>query len=432
MKLRFFTSPDGRQNSASFIPNALFVHVSLIGLITGLLSACSFISLDDHPVPASQRVQEAVDKVRIDLEKELKNQVPSLNVLIQTPTEKILASSISAGNTPLTETTYFRFASVTKNFTSTAILNMYEDGWLDYKAKLTDLIPGTTMPYVPNTSAWAFPNKSQITIEQLLQHSAGVYDVDNDPVPGFNGMSYTEATQTAEPTHQFTTQEMVQQLILHNLSYFSPGTGYHYSNTGYSILGYLIERIYSAKSGSAKTYGDYLRDYVVGSNAPVPVSIHFPVRADDTVLPSPRVEGLELLPGNQQKRYGDYNMSAQVGEGNGYGNLASLNTYIRTLMKGQNVLTPETVKIKQSDVSSANSTYALGSTFTKNLGYGHNGARIGNLALIAYDPLTDVSIVVYLPLWDVTNGMDSFLKCFNALYDAAYAARSALGYPGKP
>ena len=197
-------------------------------------------------------------------------------------------------------------------------------------------------------------------------------------------------------------------------------------------MGYIIQRVYSLKSGSVKTYGDYLHDYIVGPNAPVPTTIRFPVRADDTILPSPRTEGLELLPNNVQKKYGDYNMSAQVGEGNGYGTMTALNTYIRSLMKGQNVLTPQTVKLMQTDVSSTNPTYALGCTNTPNLGYGHNGARIGNLALMVYDPLTDVSVVVYLPLWDLTNGFDSFLKCFNAMYDAGYAARATLGYPGKP
>jgi D-alanyl-D-alanine carboxypeptidase len=405
-------------------------HLSFVALFVVLLIAC------DHRIPLGDprnNVQYAVDSVRTALEKNLKNAVPSLNVLIQTPTQKIFVSSVAAGNPPMTETTNFRFASVTKNFTATAILKMHQDGWLNYKARITDFIPGSSVnTYVPNIPVWDFPYKNSITIKQLLQHSAGVFDVDNDPVPGFNGVSYTEATQTADPTHQFNTEEMIQQLILNKLSYFAPGTDYHYSNTGYAILGYIIQRVYSLKSGSVKTYGDYLRDYIVGPNAPVPVAIHFPVRADDTILPNPRTEGLELLPNNVQKRYGDYNMSAQVGEGNGYGTMTALNTYIRSLMKGQNVLTAQTVKLMQTDVSSTNPIYALGCTNTPNLGYGHNGARIGNLALITYDPLTDVSVVIYLPLWDLTDGYDSFFKCFNALYDAGYAARVALGYPGKP
>lgn len=401
----------------------------LIGLLTPFLLGCTSLINDHTPLPGSQlTVQQAVDKVRLGLENDLQHPVPSLNVLIQTPGTKVFASSVPSGQLPVRETDYLRFASISKLFTATALLNMHEEEWVDYRAKITDLIPGTQTPYVPNTPDWNFPYKNQITIEQLLQHRAGVYDVDNDTVPGFNGHSYTEYTQLADPTHQFTTEEMVHQLIDHQLSYFAPGTAYHYSNTGYSILGKIIARVYSIKSGNAKTYQDYMRDYIVGSTTPVPLAtLHFPDRADDRVLPSPRVEGLELLPGNVQQRYADYNMSAQVGEGNGYGTMADLHTYIRTLMKGQNVLTPGTVKRMQLD--------DLGSTFRPNLGYGKNGARIGNIAVIAYDPLTDVSLVAYLPLWDLTQGKEgkeSFDKCIGALYDAAYSARAALGYPGKP
>ena len=132
------------------------------------------------------------------------------------------------------------------------------------------------------------------------------------------------------------------------------------------------------------------------------------------------------------KVFDKYNVSAHVAEGNGYGTMDDLNNFIRSLMKGNNVLEPATVSIMQNDVSSNNSDYALGCTYRENFGYGHNGAKIGYLDVMAYDPETDVSLVVMLPLWDLRNDMQSFGICFNAIYDAGYAARSALGYPGKP
>jgi len=402
------------------------VRSILVGGLACWLVACTDDHLPNNPSVDRNKVQRAVDSVRLALEKDLQNTVPSLNVLIQTPKEKIFASSVPAGSDPILETANFRFASITKHFTATALLNMHEEGWVNYKARITDLIPGTQIPYVPNTPDWDFPYKNQITLEQLLQHRAGVFDVDNDSVPGFNRLSYTEFTQIANPAHQFTTEEMIHQLIIHKLFYWKPGTDYHYSNTGYAILGKIIERVYSAKSGAAKTYSDYLQDYVVGSNAVIPVAVHFPARADDILLPAPRVEGTVRRP-TQTIVYGDYNMSAQIAEGNGYGSMSALNDYIRSLMKGQNVLLPQTVKVMQTD--------SLGGTFTPNLGYGKNGARIGNIAVMAYDPLTDVSVVAYLPLWDYTQGPDgdtSFNKCISAIFDAAYAARAALGYPGKP
>ncbi|RCR66921.1 serine hydrolase domain-containing protein [Larkinella punicea] len=411
------------------------VRCLVTGGLTGLLSGCSFTNLDDHRDLATLKMQEAVDKVRTDLEKELQKEVPSLNVLIQTPTQTYFASSAAAGQQPVTPNTIYRFASVTKNFTATAVMKMFQDGWLDYKAYINDLIPGTDQPYVPATPDWNIPNKSVITIEQLLQHSAGVFDVDNDPVPGFNGESYVNYVLSRDSTHQFTTEEMLKPIIDNQLYYFTPGTGHHYSNTGYVILSRIIERVYSARSGSAKTFADYLYDHITGPSSRVPLAISFPYRADDVQLPQPNVASLLWRPSGLLERFGQVNMSAHVGEGNGYSSMASLNTFVRTLMRGENILQPQTVTLLQTDGSVARPTYALGTSLYANLGYGHNGAIAGYLTLMVYDPTTEVSLVAMLPFWDLTqgpNGDISFGKCFNAMYDAAYAARTALGYPGKP
>ena len=79
------------------------------------------------------------------------------------------------------------------------------------------------IPYVPDTAAWEIPYKDGITIELLLQHSAGVYDIDNDVVPNCGGVSYVEYTFKQGPSHQFTAEELVEQVTINNLSYFAPG-----------------------------------------------------------------------------------------------------------------------------------------------------------------------------------------------------------------
>ena len=63
-----------------------------------------------------------------------------------------------------------------------------------------------------------------------------------------------EYTFKQDPSHQFTAEELVEQVTINNLSYFAPGTGYHYSNTGYTILSEIIARVYSAQTGEDKTY----------------------------------------------------------------------------------------------------------------------------------------------------------------------------------
>ncbi len=438
MKTFSVTRLSNRLNFLHTTTRTAILHFLLTVGLAGLLLGCSFINLEDHRDSSSQKVQEAVNNVRADLEKSLGNQVPSLNVLIQTPTQTYFVSSVAAGGQPVTPNTFFRFASVTKNFTATAIMKMNQDRWLDYEAHITDLIPGTNQPYVPNTPDWDIPNKSRITIRQLLQHSAGVYDTDNDIIPELNS-SYVNYYLSRDSTHQFTAEEMLKPIIDGKTrvpSYFDPGTGYHYSNTGYVMLSRIIERVYSLRSGQAKTFADYLYDYITGPASQVPLPISFPYRVDDVQLPQPNVSSLIRLASGRVDRFGSVNMSGHVGEGNGYGTMAALNTYVRSLMRGENVLQPQTVRLLKTEISVANPSYGLGTSFRKNLGYGHNGAIAGYLTTMTYDPETQVSVVAMLPLWDYTQGLPdglvSFEKCFSAMYDAAYSARAALGYPGKP
>ena len=415
--------------------HTVFIRCLLTGWLAGLLPGCSFLTLEDHRELVNLKVQKAVDSVRTTLETDLGNTVPSLNVLIQTPTQTYFASSVPAGKQSLTANTNFRFASATKNFTAAAVMKMYQDGWLNYKALITDLIPGTSQPYVPATPDWDIPNKRTITIGQLLNHSAGVYDVDNDAVPGLNGETYVNYVLSRDSTHQFTAEEMLKPILDYQLTYFDPTKGYHYSNTGYVILSRIIGRVYSLKTGQTKTYADYLYDHITGPASRVPLPISFPYRVSDVQLPQPGVASLIRRASGRVDSFGSVNMSAHVGEGNGYSTMAALNTYVRSLMRGENVLQPQTIKLMQTDVSAANPTYGLGTSYRQNLGYGHNGAIAGYLMTMTYDPITDVSVVAMLPMWDLTqgpNGDITFQTCFNAMYDAAYAARFALGYPGKP
>jgi D-alanyl-D-alanine carboxypeptidase len=244
-------------------------------------------------------------------------------------------------------------------------------------------------------------------------------------------MTYSAFMLAKNPNHQFTAQEFVQQVTDKKLVYFEPGAGYHYSNTGYAMLGEIIARIYSFQTQKNKTYTDFIEEHITGGDSPIPQKMHFPYLATDQTLPSPNVCGTIYTKGGKELIC-KMNMSGQVAEGNGYGTMSQVNRHIRSLMRGENVLTAETISLMQNRTSKAKPTYGLGCEFGKNLGYGHNGARVGNLSFMAYNPVTDVSVVAYLPLWDLSNGMDSFIACFKSMYEAAYAGLETLGYPGKP
>jgi D-alanyl-D-alanine carboxypeptidase len=234
-----------------------------------------------------------------------------------------------------------------------------------------------------------------------------------------------------DPGHPFSSTELIKQVTNHDLKYFYSGEGQQYSNTGYTILGEIIARVYSFRAGSDKTYSDYLYDYVYGPSATVPLQVHFPYLATDQSLPEPFCCGTIIDPGPGE--FGtncQNNMSAHVAEGTGYGTMKELNKYIRTLMKGENLLQPSTVEIMKNSTTTFNSGYALGTLYIKNMGYGHNGAIRGYLSLMLYDPASDVSVVTMMPFWDLSQGEESFLLCFNVVHHLASEARKVLGFTG--
>jgi D-alanyl-D-alanine carboxypeptidase len=405
-------------------------------LIIVLFYSLTFLSCDNSTGTTDSetytKIYKAVDSIRMSLQTTLNKDIPSLSVLITTPSEEIFVSSVSSNGTSVTKDTYFRFASNTKNFTSASILNMQEDGWLDINSKVIDTIPGSSQTYVPSTPEWNIPNKNDITIKELLQHSAGIYDVSNDTVPGYPGGSYVLYMLTLDPNHQFTSTELINVLSQCGFYYFAPGTNNHYSNTGYTILSEIIARVYSYRAGSSKLYSDYIYDYVTGGSSPVPLGVRFPYLATDNQLPLPNTPGKIYYQDGTITNTSVYNKSPNVGEGNGYGTMSMLKTYIRSMITGANVLSPATVNLMKNEISPGSPNYALGCTLFTNLGYGHTGATFGYFSCMFYDPLTGVSVIGMIPVWDLTNNGNNFNAPFYSMLDACWAARSILGYAGKP
>lgn len=402
------------------------INISLPLLFFFLFVSVSNIKAQDK----TEKYKEAlrlVDSVRQVLQDVSKKYIPSLNVLITSPDDELFVSSVPADGTPISADAYFRFASNTKNITAAAILNMYEDGWLNIYDTITKYIPDSKIPYVPEIPAWNIPHKNSITIEKLLQHSAGVYDVLNDSVPSCNGEGYVGYILSLDPNHQFTSSELVNQLTVHNLSFFAPGESYHYSNTGYTILSEIIARVYSFRSGSAKVFSDYLYDYIFGASAPVPLDLKFPYLAADQNLPVPFVSSITYLPDTTISET-IANMSAGVAEGNGCGSMRMLNTYIRSLLKGKNVLTPESVNLMRTNVSKANSNYGLGCTYVTGFGYGHTGATHGYISLMFYDENTDVSAVCMMPIYETSKDFESFKFSFQQMVNAGLCVKKLMGY----
>ena len=126
----------------------------------------------------------------------------------------------------MTEDTLYSLASVTKTFTSTMVLRLYEQG----KLGLDDLIEPYVPPYMPSTN--------QVTIRNLLGMTSGYHDVEDDPliIHWLN-----------DPNHEWTRSQILTRV---QAVTFTPGSEYQYSNTNYVILGRIIESASDQSVGS--------------------------------------------------------------------------------------------------------------------------------------------------------------------------------------
>ena len=119
---------------------------------------------------------------------------------------------------PLTAANRFRIGSITKMFTAVMILQLAEEG----KLKLTD----TLDRFFPQIA-----NAQKITIGQILAHRSGIHDSLFDP-----------SLRPASKTTALTKDELLG-VIAKGKSDFEPDSKYSYSNSGYALLGLMIEKL---------------------------------------------------------------------------------------------------------------------------------------------------------------------------------------------
>jgi len=136
-------------------------------------------------------------------------------------------------NIPNTPDTKFRLGSITKQFTATLILQLVEQGKIKLDGKLIDYLPN----YRKDTGA-------KVTIHNLLSHTSGIPSYTS--LPGF----FQNVSR-----NPFTVDDFIKQYASGDLE-FEPGTKFVYSNSGYFLLGAIIEKV------TGKSYEQVLKERI--------------------------------------------------------------------------------------------------------------------------------------------------------------------------
>lgn len=162
---------------------------------------------------------------------------------------------------PNTPQTVFRLASITKQFTAAAIMMLQERGKLNtgdpFCKYLTDCPP-----------AW-----QPITIRQLLTMTSGI--------PGVTATELGPLRGLPVPWDQWLEATKKKPLE------FAPGENFKYANTGYTLLGFIIERV------SGKSYGEFLQENIFAPLGMKQTGYEDPLR-----IIKNRATGYRQLPGD--------------------------------------------------------------------------------------------------------------------------------------
>ena len=161
--------------------------------------------------------------------------VPGLSVAVVRDGKVVLARGCGLANVelsvPATRDTVYQLASVTKQFTATAIMMLVEEGKIGLDEKISHYLDG--LP-----SAWG-----DIRVRHLLSHTSGI-------------KSYTSVPDFFKTARKDYAKEEILKLVADAPLDFSPGEKWSYSNTGYFLLGMLIEKV------TGKAYGAFLNERI--------------------------------------------------------------------------------------------------------------------------------------------------------------------------
>jgi CubicO group peptidase (beta-lactamase class C family) len=140
-------------------------------------------------------------------------------------------------NLSMATNTICSVCSISKLFTSVAIMNLYEEGKLRLDDEIHDLLPGYNLEQQYHLSG-------PITVRNLLTHSSGL--------PRENAWPHW-----TDPAQNFPTKEEILEKLNEQQTLYPSSTYFQYSNLAMALLGFIVEEV------SGQSYDDYIRTTIL-------------------------------------------------------------------------------------------------------------------------------------------------------------------------
>jgi len=303
-----------------------------------------------------------------------------------------------AAKTPITPDTVFDLASDSKAFTAAAVLLTAQDEKLELDSPLSTVFPDFQ------------GDAKAITIRQLLNHTSGLDDylqvlAENGRVARISMLPSSTKPRADEPT----AAEVVQLLAKEKSLEFTPGSCFEYSNSGYVVLGQVVEKV------SGRRLSEFLGERIfkkLGMSHTVLVDERrqeVPGRAHSYGSKSDTVD-IDYTPVN--RIYGDGNVNSTVRDMaawlNSFGDRPILDPALQKLAWTPGILNDGT----QTDYGCG---WVIGA-FRGEPSVGHEGAWVGFQSSVLYLPAKRFGVVVLsnleeLPIEDLSDSVaDIFLS----------------------
>ncbi len=179
------------------------------------------------------RAERAVDGLLADY----RGRVPGASVLVLRDGRPLLrrgyGMAVLEDGIEATPQTNYRLASVSKQFTAAAVLLLAQDGKLGLDDPLRRWLP--SLPKACDA----------ITLRQVLSHQSGLIDYEDVMPANFDA-----------DAHQMHDRDVLAVLEGQDRTYFAPGSGYRYSNSGYSLLALVVAK------ASGRGFAEFLRERI--------------------------------------------------------------------------------------------------------------------------------------------------------------------------